>query len=420
MTLGRMISIVLLATLEYGCALGKSPAPSFWVGSPKYPTFFSSKCGEPVRVNETSSVVYIVMGRACTTPFLLQIVAKGGESLVAVDRFGYEWHQAWNTSTKKVIVVQQGQWRRAEFPESFKRRDGAGLLELGGYLFILGGWTYDEPYNGEAATVSEVWRSSDATTWELLGNAPWPGRHGAGWVVHNDKMFVVSGDLFSDIWSSSDGLSWNRDGETQPFGGRYTPNVASFNGYLYLYGGMTWTPGNCPSPKVCNAVGFDDTWKSLDGRNWIKVGDAPWQGRALVHGSAVSRGKLFVIGGGLKASVNQPTGQTVKEFYDVWSTVDGVNWVRETEDFGIPPRTHFSVLGTNEGCYLSDGSVGTQANVSSDVFFAEDCAHFALIPDKSPMQGRHASSMIMFNGSLLIFGGPPTDHPGRDIWQYFP
>ena len=150
--------------------------------------------------------------------------------------------------------------------------------------------------------------------------------------------------------------------------------------------------------------------------------EAPWEGRGLIHGSIVHNGEIFLIGGGLKVTPppNERYAETLTEFSDIWSSGDGVHWTRRAERFAFAPRTNFSVLSTKAGCFVSDGSVGNQANVSNDLFFASDCISFQPVADTPPLQKRHASSLADLNGSLVILGGPSTDAPGTAIWQYFP
>ena len=71
------------------------------------------------------------------------------------------------------------------------------------------------------------------------------------------------------------------------------------------------------------------------------------------------------------------------------------------------------------GCVVSDGSVGTQVNVSNDVYIAPDCMNFTPLPSP-PLPARHASSMAEFNGTIVILGGPPAGGAGTAIWQYVP
>jgi hypothetical protein len=240
-------------------------------------------------------------------------------------------------------------------------------------------------------------------------------------LVHDGRLWVIGGDLLDDVWSSSDGVVWVEEAIGAPFGRRYTPNAAVLNGEIVVYAGQGWAPEDwCHARPDCSAVGFRDVWASPDGQNWrLLTPEAPWEARALVHGSVVVDGELHLIGGGLKAAPPDARYmETVIEYSDVWTTADGVTWVER--EAAVPSRTHFSVVATPMGCFLSDGSVETQANVSSELFHGADCRHFEPVPDELPLQPRHASSLVWWNGSIVILGGPPAGGAGTTVWQYFP
>jgi hypothetical protein len=264
--------------------------------------------------------------------------------------------------------------------------------------------------------------SDNLVDWEFLTFAPWTQRHGAAWLVHDNRLYVIGGDLLRDVWSSADGIDWRLENGNAPFGGRYTPNAASLDGRLVVYNGLRWYPDGCSGyPIFCTVEGFNDVWQSTDGgRTWERIVDqVPWQPRGLIHGSIVHEGSIYVIGGGLKNVLPYRSyADTVAEFSDIWSSPDGVNWTYRG-DFTFPGRTHFSVASTSFGCVVSDGSVGIQANTSNNLYIAKDCVNFTEVPDP-PHQRRHASSVAEFNGTLAILGGPPIGGAGTTVWQYIP
>lgn len=317
---------------------------------------------------------------------------------------------------RQIQLVRRGQWRKVEHLGTWAPRDGAGLLALGGALYMLGGWLHGPVTN-------EVWRTFDLMQWEFLGYAPWPARHAAAWLVHDNKLWVIGGDLYDDVWSSPDGLQWTREALAAPFGRRYTPNAASIGGQIVVYGGQDWLPIDwCHERPDCSARGLRSVWTSGDGRQWTQAtAQAPWEGRGLIHGSAVHDGRIWMIGGGLKvAPPNERYSETSAEFTDVWSSLDGQSWQLETAQAGFAGRTHFSVLATREGCFVSDGSVGAQINVSNELFHAPDCRRFSPLPVPADLPARHASSLAEFNGTLVLLGGPPYGGASTQVWQYVP
>lgn len=380
-------------------------------------------------VRDSGYVVHVVLASTCAaTPALrsvtigqsLDVVLDATQALSLTRRLGEvdtTSVEIAGVGTRQVQLVQRGQWRRVPHTGTWAPRDGAGLLNMGGALYLLGGWLHGPVTN-------EVWKTVDLVHWELLGHAPWPARHGSGWLVHDNRLWVIGGDLMDDVWSSPDGVQWTQEAAAAPFGARYTPNAASINGELVVYGGQDWQAvDSCEVPANCTARGLRSVWKSSDGRQWrLATEQAEWSGRALVHGNAVFDGEIWMIGGGLKASVaGSPFVETIAEFTDIWSSADGQTWRLRAETTGFAARTHFSVLATSNGCYVSDGSVGTQGNVSNDLFHAPDCIHFAPIPVPAELPVRHGSSLVEFNDSLVLLGGPQVYFGAvNEVWQYFP
>jgi hypothetical protein len=364
--------------------------------------------------SESSSNIYIVLGDACKSDSYEVGISYGDN--IQVVKLNLEKEFIVNISNKryKLTLVKENSWRKIENLKSWSHRDGAGALLFNGKIYLLGGWNHKE-------VVNEVWVTDDLLNWTQLPNAPWQARHLAGWVVHNQKMYVIGGDLIADVWSSTDGRNWKLETSSAPFGERYAPIAQSVGEYIYLYGGQYWTPvWWCFNRPDCLPVGLNDVWRSKDGVLWESVIDnAPWTGRALVHGGLYFKDRFYLVGGGLKNAAGT-WSETYVEFTDIWSSPDAISWIKESEGFNFPGRTHFSVLSTKKGCYVSDGSVGTQANVTNDLFHASDCINYKKIEVPSDLPARHASSLFEFNASIVLLGGPPGGGAGTAIWQYFP
>jgi len=380
----RLLAVATIGAIVAACGGGGDGAPS-------RPAAVVEGCPS-AEVAQSDGVVYVI-GNCQQVTYAGATVLAGQEVVI---------------QGKRVGLFKPGQWRAIDNPP-WQQRDGAGLLVFKGELYLLGGWLL-------GPVTSEVWKTKDLVNWELVTVAPWPGRHAAGWLVHNDRMYVIGGDLNDDVWSSPDGLHWTQEASAAPFGKRYTPNAASIDGWIVVYAGQYWEPVDwCYDRPDCVAYGRRDVWRSRDGKDWEKVGDAPWAGRGLIHGSVVHNGAVFLIGGGLKAA---PPGdrynETVAEFNDIWTMRDGVWTLSGTFDF---PRTHFTVLETPHGCFVVGGSVGTQGNLSNDLLYAPDCLRFAKLPVPEGMPVRHAASFAYFNDSLVILGGPALGD--ATIWQYF-
>jgi hypothetical protein len=360
------------------------------------------------RMHDSGVIAYVTVERTCApgAPFTVYFPTDTGIQSVAFTGLGVEQVVSFGSWERRVTVVQRGTWRRFPNTEAWNWRDGAGLLAKDGGLYFLSGGNGDD-----RNAPPDVWFTNDLVTWtRLVEQAPWMGRHGAGWVVHRGRLYIVSGDFATDAWSSADGTTWLQHTDTADFGPLYAPNAVSLNDELILYNGMR--------PDYSGETGV---WASGDGTEWQRVATVPYQGRALIHGLAVFQGRVYVIGGGLKGETDDGDWpvDTTAEFSDIWSSADGRVWRKEADTLGFAPRTHFSVLGTAQGCYVANGSVGLQRLTTGEVYFASDCIHFKRVSDPSPMPGVHATSMAEFNGSIVITGGHGSV-VGSAVWQYFP
>lgn len=380
----RLLSAVAIGALVSACGGGDTPT------TPPAPTIQGCPSAD---IADSGSVIYVIGDCAQVTYGGITVLA-GQEVVIGGKRIG---------------LFKPGQWRAIDNPP-WQQRDGAGLLVFKGELYLLGGWLL-------GPTTSEVWKTRDLINWKLVTVAPWPGRHGAGWLVHNDRMYVIGGDLIDDVWSSPDGVNWTQEATGAPFGKRYTPNAASIDGWIVVYAGQYWAPEDwCGGEPDCVAMSRRDVWRSRDGKDWEKVGDAPWAGRGLIHNSVVHNGSIYLVGGGLKAvPPGERYAETVVEYNDIWTMAKDGTWSRAgTFDF---PRTHFTVLETPHGCFVVGGSVGTQGNLSNDLLYAPDCLRYARLPVPAEMPVRHAASFAYFNDSLVVLGGPAVGD--TTIWQYF-
>ena len=152
--------------------------------------------------------------------------------------------------------------RRGEAP--FPGHDAAGALVYNNLMWLIGGWN-PVVYAPMIAT-NEVWNSPDGIHWtEVKPNTfmpgvfnpltDWEGRHTAGWVVFDNKMWIVGGDnnsghYQSDIWNSSDGVHWTKVTDTPQWalrsaggGARVMHYTVVFNNgsntQIYVIGGQT-------------------------------------------------------------------------------------------------------------------------------------------------------------------------------------
>ena len=160
---------------------------------------------------------------------------------------------------------------------------------------------------GQISKGNSVWSSSDdGKTWVELSH-PFPRMlSGPQLVVFQNKLWLIG----QSIWSSSDGVVWDKISEDTAFsyvkfnngvtvGGAVGYSVVVFKDKIWVIG------GNGPA----------SIWSSSDGKTWVHVTtDAPW-GSRMDPVLTVFQNKLWFI------------GDTRSKSFDVWSSVDGVHWI---------------------------------------------------------------------------------------------
>lgn len=312
---------------------------------------------------------------------------------------------AWQGSLDDVqIYVRSFTTEQARELESFQflPKDGVGALHFAGRLWLLGGWNPDHI----PVTDSEVWASDDGKNWKFVANAPWEGRHTAGWAVFAGRMWVVGGDknrghYQNDVWSTADGVNWDKVTDAVPWAGRATHMVASFKDRLWLLGGQQLFE------ESGSTVVFNDVYSSTDGRDWkLETAHAPWTPRGLVIGSAVHAGKLWVIGGGT---------YTVRSFNnDVWCSSNGVDWEQVAANAPWTPRQYHNVAAFDGKLWVIAGGTQDAQGGTNEVWLSGDGRTWWQLPD-TPWAARHAAAVVAHDRQLWLIGGSST-RLYNDVW----
>lgn len=302
-------------------------------------------------------------------------------------------------------------WEQVTDNANFAPRDGAGILSYQGRLWLLGGWNPLDKVHFPHICNSEVWSSANGSDWALeVLQAPWEGRHAAGYVVFRDKMWIVGGDCNQghyqdDIWCSADGRDWECVLEQVPWGPRVLHCAVVFQNKLWVYGGQT-LPRFAPADECF----YQDVWCSQDGVSWTQVADAvPWPSRNLTGMGITFNNRLWVLGGGTYETPERPD----RVFYnDVWSSCDGLQWEQHLEHADWEPRQFHDgavwdgKLWVMEGCRTDCGN-------RKDVWYSPDGVNWTELPD-TPWAPRHAASVVVHDGVLWMVTG---NNLTSDVWR---
>jgi hypothetical protein len=299
-------------------------------------------------------------------------------------------------------------WVQVTDQAPFAPRDGAGAVVFADKMWLLGGWNPLDKATFPQTCISDVWSSVDGATWTRLPDAPWEGRHTAGYVVHDGKIWIVGGDAIQrhyqdDVWNSSDGVHWNCVTNEVPWKARVLHYTVAHDGRIWVLGGQS-LPQFAPGDEVF----YNDVWCSRNGLNWEQVTPhASWSPRGMIGGSVVWRDRIWLIGGGTYDTPQHPQRQF---FGEVWSSADGKAWRCETTRVPWHPRQYHETVAFDDRLWVLEG--WNQGN-RNDVWYSEDGASWHELP-RTPWAPRHAASVFDFGNALWLVAG---NHFGRDVWK---
>lgn len=302
-------------------------------------------------------------------------------------------------------------------------RDGGIIMFLGDVAYLIGGWYgsgYDPDWTDGAITTNQVYKTTDfGVTWtRLLGHSipPQAGQckpsHAVAHCKHTvdgvEYMYLFGGDpqgQHSEIRRSSDGATWElmNPGGTPFLEFLMLSAAGSLNGVLYIAGGHNAPNG---SGDYVNETATNNVWKSTDhGVTWTDMGAAPWAPRQCQDRLVEHDGKLWVVGGGTYDN------DGAKRVYhtDVWC-FDGTVWTEVLAD-GLAPwegRMYANAVSFLGWIYLLCGSNYVGGNLA-DSWRSRDGKVWQklglkLVPSHADGVGVHPTRGIMHatgNGSFL-------------------
>lgn len=255
------------------------------------------------------------------------------------------------------------------------------LASFHGKLWLLGGSDYQDAWQ------AEIWSSSDGASWVLeTGDDQWFRRHGHTTVTLDGRIWVMGGwwwrgnhpqagpDEFRDVWSSSNGRSWQRHTESAGWGKRAHHASVAFNGRLWVMGGEAL------------GVTYNDVWSSADGVTWVNHSTAPWSKRSG-HAAVVFNNRMWVIGGTDGGN-------------EVWSSPDGLAWTLETASPGFSARFWHGAAVLNGRIWVAGGTAG-----GTDVWSSADGVNWTLATSSPGWGARYGLTLQAYNNKLWALGG---------------
>lgn len=196
-------------------------------------------------------------------------------------------------------------WNRAAWEVTGEHRSGYGCASFEKKIWIVGGFSIENQ-----SYLNDVWYTKNGVDWEKARiSAEFPGRTNANLIVFNKRLYLIGGSgadgiKFSEIWVTDNGYEWELLTDKLPFVSLARDRVVVFKDKLFVV-----------SPE--NGI-----FSSADGINWEKLSTTELVTKRIGFSVVVKDDLLYLIGG----EVYSRTGYYNDIVNEVWSSEDGINW----------------------------------------------------------------------------------------------
>ena len=298
------------------------------------------------------------------------------------------------------------------------------LAEFNSYLYAATyTWVCDDlNCNTGHTNGTQIWSSSDGSTWNNVtpaGSIGSGNRHIADFAVFDGYLYASldSSDPTNgaEIWRTANGLAWARvleNGFDNDVYNTVALSLVVYKGNLYAgtRHGDWYSDGHADGPLG------GEVWSSNNGTTWIRVND-PGFGNLEAHRVE----KLLVFKDGLYAYVSH-VGGTVNGA-DVWRCIQTVcstqsNWTKVMDNGFGNPQNQYLYTGASFNGYLygavANYATGFQLWRTSDGATWEKASSNDGLGD-SNNQYVSNNAMTVFNNSLFI--GTSNWVNGGEVWQ---
>lgn len=147
----------------------------------------------------------------------------------------------------------------------------------------------------------------------------------------------------------------------------------------------------------------NDIWSSIDGIFWKKESDSAGFSPRFGHQVVEFENKLWLIGGKSETS----------EANDVWSSLDGIHWTKEVDSAEFAPRYAHQVVEYQNELWLVGGFGDGSMN---DVWRSSDGTSWTVATTTAPFSARSGHQLLVFQGKLFVIGGATGTGTLNEVW----
>lgn len=259
-------------------------------------------------------------------------------------------------------------WNKEVDAAPFGPRSDMQITPFNNQLILTGGYT--------TAAKNDVWVSTDGINWSLaVEHAAFSERYAHTVHQANGKLWLTGGGFLADIWFSTDGLSWELAPFVLPEG-QMEHKVVALNNELFMLGGFLreniWaSPNSTDWIAKTSRANIPDACRYFEwaGQHYATNGtDTLWQANSLMDWSSepivtpipvqslcdlvVHNNKLYVVGG--FAVVGQYRN-------DIWRSDDGKSWSQITPNAEFSPRTEQALVSFKGRLWAAGGYNANQS-----------------------------------------------------------
>jgi hypothetical protein len=182
-------------------------------------------------------------------------------------------------------------WTKLVDHAAFTPRSGHRIVTFNNKLWVIGGTTKNGPVN-------DIWSSTDGVTWaQETNNAAFSARQHHQVVEFNSQLWLFGGEtingLDNGLWLSSNGINWTKQNPQGVFKADGNQKAVVFNNKIWLVGGT-----NSQDRELCGCLNGSNLWSSSDGITWVSQNTTVELISTYEYEVTVYNNQLWALGGG--------------------------------------------------------------------------------------------------------------------------